>query len=520
MTVLFKEGIPAQDTPIRSVEIRDNFDSLYSKLKTLEPRATSPESTQILVNGGPVYFRASTSVLYNAQGEPISGAQRLIVFQTSIIDLATSNGFKTIKNTDGTLSKEAVSGGISPFATDQAGYFREILITLNNQGRLSFVEGATTTTGLSRSFDIAFDDSEIPICLVIIQHSGALLQSGQLAPIRQIDITDVRPIITTAFQNNLTSAALESNVLDNRLRLDALERSSLTNDALKVQIPPPEKLILDNARTTNKTLEILSGSAYINNTRVDYPGGKINVTQNLTTPLPTDNFAVACVALLSDGTIYVYHGSAADSSADAVNVKLPYAVRSPYGGLQAPTDAIPLALIYYRMSSSSDAGTPGYTTQIDPVVSDVFVRPTFDSNSNLTGGTRLAFEFSIVSIIDASTFVVQLPSDISITPPSGETPAQIVPNVFQSGQTIEIFDDNTRSFRRVISNNPQGPGSLDITARTMQVIVSEAFVNDVTFATPAPTFRGISLKRNPKARIVDQKPGVVLQDVRPFIMEL
>lgn len=501
MTVLFKEGIPAQDTPIRSVEIRDNFSALYDKLKTLEARATSPESTQILVNGGPVYFRAGNSLLFDKFGAPISGAQQLVLFQTSLIDLATANGFRTIKNPNGTLSKEAVYGGISPF--ESTGLFREILITLNNQGRLSFTEGATTTTGLSRPFDIAFDDSEVPICLVVVQQSGQLLQSGQLAAIRQIDLTDVRPVITTAFQNNLAGAELQQNVLDNQLRIEAMERSSRSTDTLKVQIPSVEKLTLDGTRTTNKKLEILSGSTYINGQQVKYAGGLIDVTQDLTSPLPVDNFAVAFVALNTAGSIVLYHGTPSDSSSDPELVQLPAAVQDGYGNLTPPADVVPLALVYYRMNSVEDVPLSGTTLQIKPIVSEIFVDPTFDVNSNVTGGIRFAYAFDIVAINSPTEFVVNIPTDVTYT------------SVFLSGQLVDLVDDNTRPFRRTISNNPQGTYSP--VTRNMTIIVSETFVNDVSFPN---TSKGISLKRNPKAVAVSNKPGTVLEDVRPFVTEL
>lgn len=510
MTALFKEGIPAQDTPIRSVEIRDNFGALYDKLRTLEPRATTPESTQLLINGGPVYFRAGDSILYNQLGVAISGSQRLIIFQTSIIDLATANGFRTIKNPNGSLSKEPVIGGISPF--EENGLFREILITLNSQGRLSFTEGATTTTGLSRVFDIAFDDSEIPICLVVVQQFGTLNAPGQLAPIRQIDITDIRPIVTTAFQNNLSGASLEQNVLDTKLRVDALEQS-VVSDMLRVQIPSFEQLTLDSTTTTNRKIEIASGAAYINGKRITYPGGTILVTQDLPSGgLPINNYAIACVALVEDsllpgvGKIVLYHSTAADSKNNPESVPLPSAVRDPSDPtgltLKAPANGVPLALLYYRMDSIASGSTPGYTTQIKPIASDVFVDPTFNGDGTVSGGVRFVFAFDIVALGGPDRFTVAIPNDVDEN------------SVFLQGDTIEIFDNNTRSFRRQITNNPQG--TFDANTRRLSIVVSETFVNDASYPNAS---KGLSLKRSPKATIITKKPGVVLQDVRPFIME-
>jgi hypothetical protein len=282
-----------------------------------------------------------------------------------------------------------------------------------------------------------------------------------------------------------------------------MERSFLSSEMLKVQIPSIEQLTLDSTKTTNTKLEILSGSAYINGKLVKYPGGMVDIKTNLTTPLPIDRFAAACVALDQSGSIVLYHGSVAESNSEPPNVKLPAAVRDVDDNFKAPANSVPLAIVYYRMSNQEDVPGTGLTLQVKPMVSDIFLDPLFDSDGNVTGGQRLVYAFDIIEIIAPNEFKVLLPVGVSETA------------LFLAGQEVDLFDDNSRPIRRIVA----GGGAFDSITRTKVVIVDEPFVNDVTFATPTPTFRGISLRRHPKARIVSEKPGLVIEDVRPFVTE-
>ena len=92
MVDLFQSGIPVEGSALKSAEIRQNLEALFERLKALEPRAQLPVSTSISLNGGPVYFRPSTSrqlTFFN--------------FATQIFDFATGQGYKTRQDTDGTL---------------------------------------------------------------------------------------------------------------------------------------------------------------------------------------------------------------------------------------------------------------------------------------------------------------------------------------------------------------------------------------------------------------------------------
>lgn len=500
MVELFQQGIPAQESPIRSAEIRNNFEALYERLKVLEPRATTPIGTSVLVEGGSTFFRSGSSVLYNDVGEAVSGRLQFIDFKATLINLATASGFKTIKNSNGTLSREAITGGVSPFT--QQGVYREVLISLNSLNKLTFTEGATTTTGLSRPFDIGIDDSEIPIALVMIQQSGSLGISGQLKSIEQINIKDVRPIITTAFQNNLTAAEQQVTLEDNTKRITSVEQSLKITDTLRVRIPLIEKLEIDGTNKTNTRLEVLSGQTYIDNKLVKFPGALVEITQDLSTPIPVSNFNKVVVTLSDSGLIELIHGTSSDSNSDPADVLLPQEVDDGYldsgvhnGILTHLSDSVPLAIVSYRMISGV-----GTTSTIEPIVSEVFVDATFDTNDDVNGGIRFSYAFDMVSINSAQEFVVNIPADVDEA------------DVFLTGQDIDLYDDNTRSFRRTISNNPQG--TFNSTTRNMTIQVLETFVNEVTSPNAV---NGISLQRNPKVVALNNHLQVI-EDVRPFVV--
>jgi len=508
MTELFVQGVPAPESLIRSAEIRNNFEALYDKLKTLECRATIPESTSVQVEGGPVYFRLGTSVLYNELGEAISGRLNFINFNTTLINLSTANGFRTIKNQDGTLSRAPITGGISPFTA--TGLFRELLISLTVEGKLTFTEGATTTTGLSRPFDIAFNDSEIPIAFITIRQSGALNQSGQLQNIGQIDIKEARSFVTPAIQNNLTASEQQSVLEDNTRRISAIEGVIKTTDSLKVQIPNINKLTVDGTNTTNTRIEVLSGSTYIANKFVRSPGALISLNLGPSVdPIPVNNFNKVIVALGIDGDIELFHGSPTESKANRLTTEIPLEFDDGYiqtndelnrnGELGSPPGYTPLAIVHYRANNVSDISSPpGFTRVVKPIVSEVFVDPSFDINNQVVGGVRFNYAFRIAAINSATEFVVNIPIDVD-------------PNtIFFTAQEIDIFDDNTRSFRREIINSPIG--TFDSPTRTMTIQVSETFVSDEIFED---AIEGISLKRNPRVVSLNLNQFVI-EDVRPF----
>lgn len=480
MVTLFAPGIPIQDSQVKSAEIRNNFDALYDKIKTLEPRALSPEGVGVLILGGPVYFRGSDAILYDEFLNPISGKLSLIRFNDTIINLKTNNGYKTIKNPDGTLSRQEIIG-ISPFPSINT--FKEVMISLNFQGRLVFTEGATVSTSpISKPYEIAFDDKEIPICLITLQQSGSL---SEFRNISQVDIVDIRPVITTAFQNNLDTGTLQSVVSDNANRIKLLEQKK-ADDRLKVRVVLPEQLELDNTKTTNKKVEILSGNCYIDRKLVKYPGGFIDITTSMA-PTNANYYNLAVLALNTSGGIEVTHG---------VSHSNQYLVQYPAtyldGGVFSPPSAkIPLAIVRYRAANSSG------TQDIKPIVSEIFADPSFDVNGNVTTGFRFNYDLSIVEFISSIEFVIEIPLDIV-------SPATLL----TVGNEIDLFDSNTRPFRCTITQL----GTYNSSTKTQNVQVNRTFIN--TLSSPN-SINGLSLNSSPKCRNISTHLDIV-EDVRPF----
>lgn len=482
MSNLFTPNVPVESSPMKSAEVRNNFTAIFDKLKTLEARATSPLATSVIIEGGPVYFRSGTATRLS-----------LINFKTTVINLATTRGYATIKNSDGSLTREQLpSNGVSPFST--IGLFREILISLTNTGKLVFTEAAKpdSSTGLSRPFDIYFADEEVPICLIVIKQSGTLLTYGQLATVEQIDITDVRPFVTTAFQNNSTVANLQDAVEDNQDRLDALEPSLRVTEALQVRLPSVEKMTIDGTLFTNTKLEVVSGDVYIGNRLLRFPGGTVDLTgADQPGYLPTNNFNKALVGLQITGSgpaltvvhgVYVTPPGANDSKTDRFAVQVPISMDDGYGGLFAPTGILPLALISYRLSSTVEVPAsgpdPDRTRIIKPIISSTHI-------DNL----RVDHDFDIVGINSPVEFIVQIPTDVNPD------------DVFNLLQSVDIYDDNTRPLRRVVDND--APLTFDSLTRNMTIRVTESVVE-------------IVLLRHAKMRAVNlHRP--VIDDIRPFI---
>ena len=460
MADLFTPNTPTPNSPVVSAVVRNNFAALYDKIQTLEPRATTPNSTALLIAGGPVYFRSNTTTQL-----------RLINFNTTLIDLSKVQGYRTVRNLDKTLSREPLqTTGVSPWS--QVGLSRELLISINSQGRLVFTEGNTITTQLSSPHDIYFDDSEIPICLVFIHQSGSPLSGyGQLQPIQQSDITDIRPFITTAFQNNQSVADLQQMISDAISRLAATEPSAKKTSGLSVALPTGVRMT-----TTNTKIDILSGEGGINNTFFQFPGVTIDLTPS--SPLPSGYFNKAVIGLQLQNSIptpIVIHGTSADAKANHFDVKIPSIISSTGSEVIATYDSkpfLPLAIVTYRLEGAS-----GTTTAIRPITSTTFV----DSY-------RVNYEFDILSIDSSTTLTVGIPQDLISSYSS----------LFLKDGYVDLYDNTTRPFRR-------------------QLAATSVYADGKMTITVGEPLNELFIYRNPKVRDLAFTSRPAIEDIRPTV---
>ena len=474
MVSTFKENVPATNSSLQSSEIRENFAALYDKVKALEVQETSPLGTSILVLGGPIYFRASTTQQL-----------RLIRFNTKIFDIANSFGYKTRKDGYGSLYRE-LQPFKGPSSFEAEGLLLEILISLSSNGQLNFTESLVGQNNqLSSPFNIYFDDSEIPLALIILEKTG----EGQLLPIQQENITDVRPFVTTSFQNNQQTADLEATVGDNTTRINSIESSLRITDALLGRLPPTAKLQADLTTTTNTKIEILSGIARSGNSgasgslkfagaTVDFSLSAVSSGRNIAagTPATTgDWWRKALISLQYDSLSVDPTENAILVVTHGVSAIAPDQVGEPV----SPSMTVPLTKVLYRMKSDA--------TNIRPLISLIDI-----------DGFRLNHEFTITdlqSVPSSSEAFGTLKADLSGT---GFNQSTVETILFQVGDAVEIFDDNTRSVRRTISSV-----SFNITTNIVTISVTDSFVE-------------ISLLRNPKVRSISQNLNI-LEDTRPFI---
>lgn len=474
MASLFNENIPATASSIQSGELRDNFNALYDKLKTLEVRATSPESTSILIQGGPVYFRdGSLNTL------------KYIKFPTTEFDFLQNRGYISLRDSYGTVVRDLSSTLKGPRPIGNFRYL-EVLVSLKSNGQLIFTESTTAQSSpLSSPFNIYYGDDEIPIALIFLDINSA----GVLQPVNQTNITDVRPFVTTAFQNNIQIADLQETVEDFGSRIEALEPTTKITDNLLVRLVPLEKRILDTTTTTNTLVEVLSGQTMTpDGYLVRYAGGYVDFAYSATgdgnkrildgntdlAGLSANIFNRALITIAynssssdssDNATIAITHGAGTGgSSPDALNTVFP----------TIPTNHIPLAYVSYQMATG---------TSIHPLISDERIST-----------KRIAWEFPITNLtassieVDMSNYLVG----------SDGSEADITNIYFKVSEHVELYDANSRPFRRMISTSTYNSSTKKLTLT----------VND--------TFTGISLTRSPIARSVKYHRYVV-EDLRPFI---
>lgn len=476
MVSLFTINEPATNSPIQSAVIRENFEALYDKLKTLEVRAETTPSTSVLVEGGVVYFRAGSSNLL-----------KLVSFNTAIFDFTAVRGFKTFKNPDGTLfrQQQAFSG---PSAFESQGLFLETLLSLRPNGQLAFTEALTAQNNeLSSPFNIAFDDEEIPLALIILQKSS----EGDLQVIQQEDIRDTRPFLS-AYQNNEQAALLEAQVEDNTNRVTLAETALRVTDAFQVRIPPAAKLAADGTSATNTKVEVVSGTGLseTDGYSLSFAGAIVDfsasATEDLTASPKLYDAGVSTLGLGAGEWNKILISAQYDATIvdPTENTKLVFT----YGTNAVTADqvvdpvpvagTVPLARVLVQMNGSA--------TEINPLISLITI-----------GSVRLNYEFPISNLLpagaDAST---EIEVDLSGT---GFSDLFVNSTLFPNDTAIEIFDDNTRSFRREIDTTTY----VSATSTTANITLKDSFV-------------GISLLRNPKIRSITENIKVI-EDLRPYI---
>jgi hypothetical protein len=488
MVNVFKENVPATSSSLQSAEIRENFEALYDKVRALEVQATNPTSTSLLVLGGPVYFRSNTSQQL-----------KLIRTSTRVFDLTTSFGYKTTRDGYGTLSREGQSfRGFSGFESE--GPILEVMISINSLGQLVFTESlAGQSNRLSSPFNIYFDDSEIPIALLFVEKNS----EGVLQKFQQTDLTDIRPFVTTAFQNNSQISNIESQVQDNTDRIDVVESTLKTSDSLKVRMIPAAKLAVDLTSTTNTRVECLSGTAWTGITGagakpLKFAGGYVDFNPNVTTPSSGVTPAGTPNGVINNWCRALIYLEADNSSTDPTNNSKigvihgtlgsePRYTEDGYADLQS--GQIPLAYVLYKYSS---------TSTIYPLISEVDMGGV--GNTNIL--SRIGFEFPIVGMNSLSTeiydgFTINVSELEDYYSNSSDFQTAMEDTYFSVNDYVDIFDSNTRPIRRVIASSTFHPDT-----KTVTIQVSNSFGD-------------ISLSRSAKARSIRHFPAI--EDVRPFV---
>jgi len=478
MVTPFQTGIPATNSAVQSEPIRDNLAALYDKLQTLEVQAINPASTSVMVLAGPAYFRAGTS-----------NQLKLINFNTTIFDFTTAFGYKTQRDAYGNLYRaQQLSAGPSAFQTQ--GLYLQVLLSLQPSGQLTFIESlAGQNNALSSPFNICFDDSEIPLALIILQKTTA----GVLQPIAQTNISEARPFVSTAFQNNTQVASLDSQVQDNTNRIIALEPALYTTTSLMTTLPLPDKLAADLTTTTNKLVEVFSGTARAGSAAVPqlkFAGGRVNFS---TGSGPSDSFGnynggttaftanywkkaliglqynIASTDPTQNATLVFVHSSAAGSPSQIVSPTL-------------PVNTVPLSYVLYQMNAAGTDIVPLTSTQaVDGYVA-----------------TRLTYEFPITNLQAVPTNANTYSTLIADLTGTGFSASYVTSTVFPTNSAIEIFDSNTRPIRRFV-----GAVSFNATTNLVTIQVTNSFT-------------GITLLRSPQVRSVSNNLQLI-EDLRPFI---
>lgn len=530
MVSLFTENTPAENSAVQSSEIRENFEALYDKVRTLEVRAEQPNTTSVLVLGGPVYFRASTS-----------NQLRLVNFNTTVFNFLEIQGYKTKRDSEtGTLFREQ-QGFSGPSSFESQGLFLEVLVSLQSNGRLTFTEAiAGQNNELSSPFNIYFDDSEIPIALIILEKNA----EGVLQSIPQLRIREARGFVTTSYQNNQQVAAIDQQTQENTARIQIAETGLRVTDSLATRLLPQGKRIADLTTETNTKVEVLSGKFYdaVNQNYVRFAGATVDFS---TLPANTSRNVDAGVGALglsperyNKATISLLHtgvGTGGENSELVVSHGLggldPAAISPPIG----PADSIPLASVLYKTnsltivsydssSSLTVSGTPtikngspflitdsisnngiyivgstlisggntqvnfssgtlnieavgssAATNEIEPLISETFL-----------GDERIGYEFSILSLTTAPTsdpeeeFPAFISFEVNLSG-TGFTEFQVESQLFAPGSPIEISDSNSRPLRRIIDST-----TYDTITEIATISVTDSFVQvDATRAAKA-----------------------------------
>lgn len=442
----FIENIPSPNSALVSSEIRDNFSALYDKVKTLEVQSYQ-DSTSIRILSGPVYFRSGSDQQL-----------KLVKFPEIILDLNQATSYKTTKDAYGVISRSLQSfKGLSSFQSE--GPLMEILVSANANGQVVITESTSAQNNkLSSPYNIFFDDSEIPLSLIFVEKNS----EGTLQVVTSTDISEVRPVITTAFQNNEQVSAIENSLNDTIERVSALEPSAWSTDNLKLRFIPTTKLTADGTTTTNTKVEVLSGKAFVNGMLLTFAGGYVDFAIGSTTNTALRTYTAGTTtgsalywrrALVS----LEYNASTGDVTDNAI-LRITHGTEnaSPSGASKPslPANNYPIGYVLYRSMIPA--------TSIYPIL-----------DSALVDAVRVSYEFAITNMtILPSGATVEFLIDVGTA---------VVYSDFSAADDVEIFDSNTRPIRRKIQSSSAYATGI------IKIIVTNSFV-DIDLAR-SPKFR-------------------------------
>lgn len=275
MATEFIRGLPAQNSPLNSAEIRNNFLALDERIGKIEAHATVPASKSITTDGGIVYFNSRIPVK----------------MESNKLDLGDE------------------TTGILPFVN--IGYFKDVLIvarssfdSVNNKYIAStyFIEGPEKSSSISSAELIPLKSTDLPIARFVVRHNGISLTSrGQIEPITQDQLIDVRNYIdiggleyfSTTVGDRLVQTDSYGTLLLDGYGAPIISGQSIgsfvgyVKDAYSNNIHPIQQAI-DSLENTGGTIFIKKGTYYINST-ITVPSNVKLIGEGKSTKIQTMN---------------------------------------------------------------------------------------------------------------------------------------------------------------------------------------------------------------------------------------
>lgn len=248
----FIPGIPAQNGPLNSAEIRENFLALNARTGKVTPRADNPPSSKVYLDGGKIYFNDNIVVDWDAQ----------------VLDLGD------------------LTNGVSAFTND--GFFRDVAVVVRVEFNQTssryeaypvFIEGPEKDSSSSQVELVNLRSTDLPVARFVVRHTGSdNVNKGQIEPITQLQISD--------FRNYLTVGGISYNSAstgDREVSVDAYDVVQVDGYGIPI--------------ITGSTVGTFTGS--IRSTINDGYGGKSSPIQQ----------AIDSVSALGGGSIFIKKGT-------------------------------------------------------------------------------------------------------------------------------------------------------------------------------------------------------------------